>query len=43
MYLLDLGLDKDLKQGNYKRVIKVFIKDIRVVITYVRATMIVKL
>ena len=43
MNLLDLGLDQDLNQGPYKRVVKGFLKYIRVVVIYVRVTNIVKL
>ena len=43
MNLLDLGLDQDLNQRPYKRVMRVAIINIRVVVIYVRVTMIVKL
>ena len=34
MNLLDLGLDQDLNQGPYERVLKGFMKDLRVVIAW---------
>ena len=42
MNLLDLGLDQDLNHGLYERFMRVAIMNIRVVVIYVRITMIVK-
>ena len=43
MNLLDLGLDQDLNQGPYERVLRVVMKDIRMLIIYIRVIMIIKL
>ena len=43
MNLLDLCLDQGLNQGPYERVMRVEIINIRVVIIYIRVTMIGKL
>ena len=43
MNLLDLGLDQDLNQGPYERVMRDGIGEVRVVINYIRVTIVVKL
>ena len=43
MNLLDPGLDQDLNQGHYERVMKGVIDGMRVLIKYMRVTMIVKI
>ena len=43
MNLLDLGLDQELNQGPYERIMRVEIIDIRVLVIHVRVAMIVKL
>ena len=43
MNLLDQGLDQDLNQGPYERVIRGVMKDIRVVIRCIRVYVILKL
>jgi len=43
MKLLDQGIDQELNQGPYERVIKGVMKDIRVLIKCIRVDVIVKL